>query len=199
MTGKSATRDGYVEQLAELLARVASSDGRAFTELHALTRSRMRRTAFAAGAASADVDDILQEAYLKIWRHAASFDGNRASAVTWMGTIIRNTAIDAVRVRRLPTSELDEALAVPSAANVGDDEEFDYARAEPIAIEALQRLPAERRKLIALAYLEGESRATLSERFGVPVGTIKTWLHRTLQSVRKECLAAAPAMATLQL
>ncbi|MDU6137652.1 sigma factor-like helix-turn-helix DNA-binding protein, partial [Bradyrhizobium sp.] len=67
----------------------------------------------------------------------------------------------------------------------------DYALAEPIAREALERLPEERRQLLALAYLEGESRTRLSQRFGVPVGTIKTWLHRSLIMLRKDCLGHA--------
>ncbi|GLH79855.1 hypothetical protein SSBR45G_47640 [Bradyrhizobium sp. SSBR45G] len=144
---------------------------------------------------TADLDDILQDGYLKIWRHAASFDPSRASPITWMCTIMRNTAIDALRATGVPTSELDEALSIadPTAADTGDD--FDYAQAEPIAREALERLPEERRRLLALAYLEGESRTRLSERFGVPVGTIKTWLHRSLIAVRKDCLGNARAVA----
>ena len=198
MTGRNAPPGGYGERLVELLARVSSADARAFAELHALTQAKMRKTALAAGASPGDVDDILQEAYLKIWRNAARFDCRRASAIAWMCTIIRNTAIDAVRARRLPTSDLDEALSVPSAADPADEDDFDYARAEPIAFMALARLPEERRRLIALAYIEGESRATLSQRFGVPVGTIKTWLHRTLETVRKDCIAATQAVATIQ-
>ena len=79
------------------------------------------------------------------------------------------------------------------AAGPSPVEDFDYASAEPIALGALARLPEDRRRLVALAYLEGESRASLSQRFGVPVGTIKTWLHRTILSVRKDCLSASAA------
>lgn len=197
MIGPGAPPSDYSKRLVELLARVASTDARAFAELHALTRNKMRKTACAVGASPGDIDDILQEAYLKIWRNAASFDCSRASAISWMSAVIRNTAIDAVRVRKLPTSDLDEALSVPWPTDSPEDNDFDYARAEPIAFRAIERLPEERRRLIALAYIEGESRATLSQRFGVPVGTIKTWLHRALQSVRKDCVAATQATATI--
>ncbi len=153
----------------------------------------MRKTVRALLPSAADLDDILQDGYLKIWRHAASFDPTRASPITWMCSIMRNTAIDALRATGVPTSELDEALAIPDSADSAADE-FDYALAEPIAREALGRLPEERRRLLALAYLEGESRTRLSERFGVPVGTIKTWLHRSLLTVRKDCLGQAHAV-----
>ena len=184
------------KRLIELLDRTSSRDARAFSELHALTKNKMRKTALAAGAPAGEIDDILQDAYLKIWRNATSFDGGRASAITWISTIVRNTAIDARRARKLPTSDLDEAHLVACQVDPPDDGDFDYERAAPIAIRALERLPEERRKMIALAYIEGESRATLSRRFGVPIGTVKTWLHRALETVRKDCLAAAQSVAT---
>ncbi|MGJ4929625.1 RNA polymerase sigma factor [Bradyrhizobium sp. HKCCYLS2038] len=180
----------YGARLVALLERAGRRDELAFAELHAATILKMRKTVRALLPSSADLDDILQDGYLKIWRNAASFDPARASPITWMCTIMRNTAIDALRATGVPTSELDEAFAIADPAAEQDDE-FDYAQAEPIAREALKRLPAERRRLLALAYLEGESRTRLSERFGVPVGTIKTWLHRSLIAVRKDCLGHA--------
>lgn len=179
------------DRLSDLLGRASLRDARAFSELHALTKNTMRKTAYAAGAPLADIDDILQEAYLKIWRNANSFDCSRASAIAWMRTIVRNTAIDTLRARRLPTSDLEQALSVACPAEPVGGDDFDFERAQPIASRVLASLPKQRRELIALAYIEGESRVTLSGRFGVPVGTIKTWLHRTMEAVRKDCLAAA--------
>ncbi|MGJ4887302.1 RNA polymerase sigma factor [Bradyrhizobium sp. HKCCYLS3077] len=195
MRSTSAKPNSYVAHLSHLLARAGRHDQQAFAELHAATIVKMRKTVRALLPSSADLDDILQDGYLKIWRHAASFDPSRASPITWMCTIMRNTAIDALRTTGLPTSELDEALTIPDPADGAAADEFDYAQAEPIAREALERLPEDRRQLLALAYLEGESRTRLSERFGVPVGTIKTWLHRSLAAVRKDCLGHAHAVA----
>ena len=180
--------------LPELLARVSRGDARAFSALHMLTRGRLRRTALAVGVLPHDVEDILQEAYLKIWRNAFRFNAERAPAMAWISAIVRNTAIDHLRVRRLPTDEFDEALSIVAGEDPSGSDHLDYARAEPVALGALARLPEDRRKLVALAYLEGESRANLSRRFGVPVGTIKTWLHRALLTIRKDCLAASGAV-----
>lgn len=181
------------EKLPELLARVASGEARAFAELHTLTRGRLRRIVLAVGASPHDVDDILQESFLKVWRNAARYDSGRAPVMAWMSTIARHAAIDHLRARRQPTFELDEAIMASPASGPSPVEDFDFASAEPIARGALARLPEDRRRLVALAYLEGESRASLSRRFGVPVGTIKTWLHRTIVAVRKDCLAASAA------
>jgi len=190
MSGSRPAIQESAERLARLLERAALKDGRAFAELHTLTQNKLRKTALAVGVSPGDVDDILQEAYLKIWRNAASFDVKRASGITWLCMIVRNTAIDAVRARKLPTSELDEALLSSIPAETSGGEKFDYTRAEPVAASALARLSEDRRTLIALAYIDGESRASLAQRFGVPVGTIKTWLRRTIAALRHECLAA---------
>lgn len=193
MTGfRHARREGS-ERLTELLARVSQQDSRAFADLHRLTRNKLRKTVLAVGAAPCEADDILQESYLKIWRNAEKFDLDRASAITWMCTIARNTAIDTVRLRKLPTSELDEALLVPNPTDSSEGDGFDYSRAEPLAAGALARLPEGRRRLVALAYIEGESRVNLAQRYGVPINTIKTWLRRTLEAVRKDCLATVEA------
>ncbi|MBR0928966.1 sigma-70 family RNA polymerase sigma factor [Bradyrhizobium diazoefficiens] len=193
MTCSGLANRAQSEMLPGLLVRVSAGETRAFAELHTMTRGRLRRIALAVGTAPHDADDVLQESFLKIWRNAARFDPGRASAMTWMAAIVRHTAIDHLRTRRQPSVELDKALTIPATAELSPTEHFDYASAEPIALGALARLPEDRRRLVALAYLEGESRASLSQRFGVPVGTIKTWLHRTILSVRKDCLSASAA------
>jgi RNA polymerase sigma-70 factor (ECF subfamily) len=175
------------------MARVAQQDSRTFAELHRLTRNKLRKVVLAVGASPCDIDDILQESYLKVWRNAAKFDVGRASVITWMCTIARNTAIDAVRLRKLPTLELDEALSVSNPTDASEDDGFDYAGAEPLAVGALARLSEDRRRLVALAYIEGESRLNLAQRYGVPINTIKTWLRRTLEAVRKDCIATVEA------
>ncbi len=193
MTGLKPAKRDRSDRLTELLARVSLQDSRAFANLHALTRNKLRKAVLAAGASRCEIDDILQETYLKIWRNAGKFDLDRASVITWMCTIARNTAIDAVRLRRLPTSVLDDALSVPIPTDSSEGDGFDYTRAEPLAARAIARLSEDRRRLVALAYIEGESRTNLAQRYGVPVNTIKTWLRRTLEALRKECLATVDA------
>jgi RNA polymerase sigma-70 factor (ECF subfamily) len=149
----------------------------------------LRKTALGVCPGSPDIDDIVQEAYLRIWRSAASFDIRRASPMTWMCTIVRNVAVDALRLKKLRLADLDEAMSVE--APVEDTDSFDYVLARQITTAALQGLSEERRRLVTLAYFEGLSRQTLARQLGVPVGTIKTWLRRALQSVQAECVSAA--------
>lgn len=183
-----------VDHLSKLLERASHGDNRAFADLHARTKSKMRKTVLSLNLSANECEDVLQEGYVKIWRNAASFDPSRASSITWMSAIMRNTAIDALRSRKLPTSELDEALTIPCPLDPSEWNDLDFHLARPIALAALKALPDDRRLLVELAYIAGESRIALSRRFGVPVGTIKTWLRRALESVRRECLAATQAI-----
>jgi RNA polymerase sigma-70 factor (ECF subfamily) len=189
--GRAVPKDQAIVRLSDLLQRAGQGDQRAFAELHASTRHKLRKTALSVSPRLGDIEDLLQDTYLKIWNKAASFDPDRASPITWMCAIMRNTVIDSLRLKQVATTELDEALSVADPALAVDDE-FDCELARPIAAQAISRLPADRRELLSLAYLQGESRLTLSQRFGVPVGTVKTWLRRTLASVRQDCLACAP-------
>ena len=183
--GTASTAEGR-DHLSFLIARAGEGEDAAFTELYALTSRKMRKTARTVCARGTEVEDILQDAYLKIWRNAPNFDPDRSSPISWMSVIVRNTAIDTFRLKTLPTTDLDLALLVPEPT---PDSDFDYDRARPIAATAIRQLPEDRQALLSLAYIDGESRQSLSERFGVPVGTIKTWLRRTLETVRSDCAA----------
>jgi RNA polymerase sigma-70 factor (ECF subfamily) len=176
------------DHLSALIARAAEGEDSAFSELYALTSRKMRKTISIVHSRGADIEDILQDAYLKIWRSAHNFDPDRSSPISWMSVIARNTAIDALRLKTLPTTDLDLALSMPEPVPDAADD-FDYDRARPIAATAIRQLPHDRQALLSLAYIEGESRQSLSKRFGVPVGTIKTWLRRTLETVRNDCAA----------
>ena len=191
--GTASTAEGR-DHLSFLIARAGEGEDAAFTELYALTSRKMRKTARTVCARGTEVEDILQDAYLKIWRNAPNFDPDRSSPISWMSVIVRNTAIDTLRLKTLPTTDLDFALSVPEPATDGADG-FDYDRARPIAATAIRQLPDDRQVLLSLAYIDGESRQSLSMRFGVPVGTIKTWLRRTLETVRTDCAAFAEAQA----
>ena len=182
-----------LDHLAALLEQVARGDAKAFAALHALTCRKLRRTAASMCPVSSDVEDVLQDSYLKIWRAAASFDPGRASPISWMSTIVRNTALDSSRAKKMLLADLEDAMAIPASGE--DVDEFDYEFAKQITVEALSGLPEDRRRLLSLAYFEGMSRHSLAEQLGVPVSTVKTWLRRAIESIRADCLASAKALA----
>lgn len=174
------------DRVSLLIARAARGEDAAFSELYSLTHRKMRNTARAMCAPGTDVEDILQDSFVKVWRNAHHFDPERSSPISWMSVIVRHTAIDASRRKSVPTTDLDDALHIAEpTSDAWDDFDYDYAR--PIVATVMSELPADRRRLLSLAYIDGESRQSLSKRFGVPVGTIKTWLRRTLETVQTDC------------
>jgi RNA polymerase sigma-70 factor, ECF subfamily len=173
--------------LIQLLSRVGRRDRLAFAELYAATSAKLYGVVLRILKRRDLADEVLQEAYVKVWNNAATFDPSRASAITWMVTIARNRALDEVRKVR-PVS-LD---SVPGLDEIRDPQmlvsEQMERTADSLRLQAcLDALEPLRREIVMLAYLEGVSREELGQRFGHPAATIKTWLHRSLKQL-KTCL-----------
>jgi RNA polymerase sigma-70 factor (ECF subfamily) len=176
-------------ELVWLMAGVARGDQAAFERLYVATRAKLfgvvlrilRRTDLA--------EEVIQEAYLKIWNNAGSFDAKLATPITWMVAIARNRALDVVR-RKSEVSIEDE----PEAMETAGEEPNPLARQEMTdelkrLLGCLGQLDEERRRLVLLAYYGGWSREQLAVKFEAPANTIKTWLRRSLLEIR-ECLGS---------
>lgn len=175
--------------LVELMTKVASGDRRAFAVLYEATSAKLYGVVLRILQRRDLADEVVQEAYVRIWNNAAAFDPSRASPITWMVTIARNRALD--EARRLQPVSLD---AAPEAFEVADggllaSEQMEIASDLARLKSCLDGLEPDRRDIVTLAYLEGLSREELGQRFGHPPGTIKTWLHRSLKQL-KICLTS---------
>jgi RNA polymerase sigma-70 factor (ECF subfamily) len=175
--------------LVELIAAVAKGDDAAFDRLYAATRAKLYGVVLRILRRADLADEVMQDAYLRIWRGAGEFDPSRATPITWMVAIARNRALDVVRKKGEASIE-DET----PAAEVASEEPTPLARHE--MTDQLRRLLAclgdleeERRRLVLLAYYSGWSREQLAEKFETPVNTVKTWLRRSLLQIR-ECLGS---------
>ena len=173
--------------LVDDLARVAHGDRAAFARVYQATSSKLYGVVLRILQRRDLTDEIVQEVYVKIWQRAGDFDATRASPITWMATIARNRALDEVRkATHVRIDDAPEAMQVADPARPASDWvelSDDYAR----LLRCLDGLEPMKRDMVKLAYLEGLSREALSQRFGHPVATIKTWLHRSLKSL-KDCL-----------
>ena len=173
-------------RLSSLLQQAATGDQTAFCELHAVTIRKLRWAVIQILGAHFDVDDVVQDAYLKIWKSGHQFDPRRSSPMTWMIVIARNAAIDRLRSRRQLTVPIEEALSVAQLP-VDPFEDEDRASQVQVALSAMTKLSPERAELLSRAYLEGQSRAALARSYGAPESTIKTWIRRSLAELR-QCL-----------
>jgi RNA polymerase sigma-70 factor, ECF subfamily len=171
--------------LASLLAGVASGDKAAFATLYGLTSRKLFGVALRILRDRAAAEDIVQEAYVRIWRNAASFDVTLASPIAWMASIVRHCAIDTLRKQKLETTEFcDESARVADEA-IDPTEEIDMAQRRATAFAAMRKMEPAKRDLILLAYVREQSRDSLAKTFGVPTGTIKTNLRRSLIELRQ--------------
>jgi len=171
------------QQLAKLLAAIAARDEAAFAELYDSTKRKLFGIALAVLRRRDLAEDVTQEAFIRIWRNAASFNPARGLPITWMATIVRNLAID---TKRSPAAEPtdDSALTVIPFNGRSALDELEVSDDHRRLRAALTTLDPLKRKLVIAAYINGESREQLSRRFGAPVNTIKTWLRRALLDIR---------------
>src|SRR5271166_6683334 len=187
--GKATGGEGGDSGLADLLRRVAARDEAAFAALYRQTSAKLYGVV-ARILSKGDVGaEALQEAYVRIWEKAGDFDPAKGSPLAWMATIARNRALDEVRrVRPGSLEDLPESFE-PAADEVDPLAARERSEALAALVNCLQALDEEKRAVVLLAYYRGFSREALAKRFGRPVPTIKTWLHRSLAQLR-DCLAS---------
>lgn len=181
------TPAGAGDDLNDLLRRVAARDAAAFAALYQRTSAKLYGVVARILTRGDAAADVLQETFVRIWERAGDFDPVKGSALAWMATIARNRALD--EVRRVRPGSLDDQ---PEGFEPTADEVDPLAareRSEGLAalIGCLEKLDEEKRAVLMLAYYRGLSREALARRFGRPVATIKTWLHRSLGQLR-DCL-----------
>jgi RNA polymerase sigma factor (sigma-70 family) len=130
-------------------------------------------------------EDAVQEAFLQVWRSAATFRAERAKASTWILTLVHRRAVDLVRrEERRQAEPLTDETALGQASEA--TEEAAWLRFERERVQAaLRELPDVQREALELAYYGGFSQSELAERLGVPLGTIKSRMFAGLSRLRE--------------
>lgn len=160
---------------SELMARLRSGDDAALGELY----DRYSGPAFALALRMLGergvAEDVVQEAFLSVWRRASTFDTERGSVRAWLLSIVRNAAIDRTRGRNRQRQG-DVALDDVAYRLAADDVWSEVAqRLERERVRAaLRELPAEQRETLELAYFGGMTQAEIAARTGEPLGTVKS-------------------------
>ena len=171
----------------EALARAAGGDRAALRALYDGEAPRMLGVALRILRRRALAEEAVQDAFVQVWRGAAGFDPTRGSGRAFLYAILRNRALNILRgeARTDLTDAVDES--VPSGE---EGPEAVVARlSEAGALRrCLEGLDPRRRSAIVLAYAHGLSHGELAGRLGLPLGTVKSWLRRSLLALR-ECLS----------
>jgi len=169
-----------------VLALVTAGQLDALQELYDRYRVMAYSIALRITSDGALAEDVVQDAFLGVWRNASRYVDGRGSVKTWLLSIVHHRAVDAVR-RRRPTSELPEREDVPPPALQLPDVWHEVAagldRAE-IAV-AMATLPDVQREAIELAYWGGLTQPEIAERTGAPLGTVKSRVRLGLLALRR--------------
>ncbi|MEO7239782.1 MAG: sigma-70 family RNA polymerase sigma factor [Sphingomicrobium sp.] len=170
-------------ELAPVMRAIADGDRAALALLYQRTSAKLYGICARLLPNAAEAEEVLQEVYLTVWRKAGRFDAARASPITWLAVIARNTAIDRLRVRRIATADLDAANDVADESDSAFEViERDQEQARLAA--CLDELDERQRTMIRAAFLDGASYPELAEREAVPLGTMKSWIRRGLLRLR---------------
>jgi RNA polymerase sigma-70 factor (ECF subfamily) len=176
------------KQLQELLAACALQDRQAFEQLYVLTSAKLYGVILRILNRGEWAEDCLQEAYVKIWHKADSYRPQIAAPMTWLATIARNQALDLLRRRRkeVRESEVDGLPEEVDADPLPPDRLLLNDEGRRLS-DCLAQLKSQQRQMIALAFFKGLTHDELATRTDTPLGTVKTWIRRGLEQL-KRCL-----------
>lgn len=178
------------------MERIAHGDRAAFAELYERFSGPLYGTALQILREPSEAQDLVHDSFVTLWEKAARFDATRGTVFSWAITLVRNRAIDRVRMRRRRADLL--AASAPSDLGLGDDHAFasgadaastsDEAHAVRAAIASL---PAEQQRALELAFFTGLTQEEIARTLHTPLGTVKARIRRGLLKLR-DLLARRP-------
>jgi len=164
------------------LQACAQGDRRALHALYEEEGARLLGVARRIARDDATAEDILHDAFVRIWTRAASFDPARGSARGWIYSVTRHLALNFIRDTRREVV-FDEAAFTPAPFAGDIDLQADSAKVH----RCLEQLEPARKLCILHAYVDGCSHAEIASLLNTPLGTIKAWIKRSLKALR-ECM-----------
>jgi RNA polymerase sigma-70 factor (ECF subfamily) len=171
----------------QILAALAQRDLTALEELYDRHHKVAFSLAYRIVGDRGSAEDVLQDAFLSVWRQAGSYSRSRGSARTWLMSIVHHRAIDKLRSHAsagttIPYDQIPENTEESSQPSIWQ-QAWNNVRGDMVK-HALERLPADQRKSIELAYFSGYTQVEIAELMGVPLGTVKGRMRIGLQKLR---------------
>jgi RNA polymerase sigma-70 factor (ECF subfamily) len=182
------TQGSYDDEASDeaLLSGVAVGDDRAVLAFVRRYQRRLFGLALGIVGDPGMAEDVAQEAFIRILRHAAVYDARRGSVATWTLTITRNLAIDAVRVRRpIPTAPEDRTFLSLVSNERSPDDAVSMSESVTQARFALAALPNDQRRAIVLAVMYGRTASEVASLEAIPLGTAKSRIRLGLAKLRE--------------
>ena len=173
-----------------LLQRIAARDTGALAELYDRHSRLLFGLILRIVRDRAEAEEILQETFVRVWTRAETYDAQIGGPLPWIVRVARNCAIDRLRARRVraPVDAIDVAAVeagVPATGIQTPEAAVLIAERRRTLTDALAGLPAEQRQLIEAAFFEGYTHSELAQRFGLPLGTVKTRIRAGMIAMRQ--------------
>ena len=183
--------------LRALLASVSNGDAKAFRALYEATSPKLFGFALRILQRRELAEDVLQESFAAVWHSARDYRSHLSAPMTWMTTIVRNKAFDALRAAdhavEIDSNDFDvavlRALEDPGATPV---ESLQMSRDAQALAACMGELDSVHRQVVGMAFFHDLSHSELAQQLALPIGTIKTWIRRSLERLRT-CLAKREA------
>lgn len=172
--------------LADALQRVAAGDRDALAEVYRRSAAKLFGVCLRILRDRSEAEEVLQEVYISVWRRAGSFEPNKGGAMTWLGAIARNRAIDRLRQRRESAAPIEDAAALPDAAPAAAEmleTDDDYKK----LAACLEGLDPRTAAAIRSAFFDGFTYEALARQSDTPLGTMKSRIRRGLLALR-DCM-----------
>ena len=184
MTAATSPTDSATEaQVAAAIARCAAGERAAIRVIYDVEAQRMVGVARRMLRRQDLAEEAVHDAFMRVWRSARTFDPQKGAARSWLYAILRNCALTILRDESRFSADEDaaeEAAPMTESALARLPETSALRR-------CLERLDAKRRSVVVLAYVHGLSHGELAGKLGVPLGTVKSWVRRSLISLQ-ECM-----------
>lgn len=175
------------DELIDLLVSVSHGDQKAFERLYRRTSPRLFSVCLHVLHQREQAEEVLQETYVRIWHRAADYHPGQGSPLAWMCSIARHRAIDVVRQRGRRPEGNDSLLEALVSDEDGPMDLSVVAQENGRLAQCMERLSPDQQRSIVLSFLHGFTHAELGQRLKRPLGTVKSWIRRGLESLRR-CL-----------
>ena len=179
--------------LIALIDRVALADEKALRELYDLTSRKLYGVAVRVVTNREWAEDVLQEAFMNIWRIAGDYKATLSPPMAWMALVVRSRGLDFLRRRASDRAdrvqELDDVISDTVAGDSPNPMDVAQASEQAKALHnCLNLLDNKQREVVSLAYMRDLSHGELAVQLKLPLGTVKTWIRRGLEQLRG-CMA----------
>lgn len=180
----------------DLLRQIVLRDERALATFYDRHSRLVYSVALRVLRSAPEAEEVLQEAFVRVWSRASTYEPRLGSPPAWLTRIARNCAIDRLRARKVrqmvdaPQPEPDAASRPEPSTSITPDVVYAESTTAGVVRGALDALPPNQRTLIEAAFFDGYTHQELSERFGMPLGTVKARIRTGLLALRSQLVHA---------